>query len=93
MMRPGERRFIPKNQATDFWAQGAVTTLFGRTKSRVEKPKAAKQISLMILATDLFLIGTKIKDSTDVGTPQSLKKLLLSYFSSFDLQLFPAIGQ
>ena len=61
MMRPGERRFIPKNQATDFWAQGAVTTLFGRTKSRVEQTKAAKQTSLMILLQICFLLGQKLK--------------------------------
>lgn len=87
MMRPGERRFVPNTQG-GATLQGATQTLFGQAQGRSQEPpvRRSQGVSLMTLAMDLFLIITKIKDTPDIGTPEALKKLLISYLSSFETQ-------
>ncbi len=61
--------------------------MFGQTKNQtmVQAPKKpSSQVELKELASDLLLIGVKIKESSDVGRPESLQKLCHSYFSNFE---------
>jgi type VI secretion system protein ImpK len=86
MMRPGERRSISGNPADRHWSRDAVKTLFEQAAPprSVSPVRDDSSVTLRTLATDLFLIGVKIRDAADLGTPESLKKLLVSYFSAFE---------
>ena len=88
MMHPGERRFIPQAQP----GQNMTQTLFGRSQppQAFQPTGMQKSVSLRILANDLLLIGVRIKDAQDLGTPQSLKKLLISYFDAFEINSLKA---
>ncbi len=74
------------------WADGAVQTLFGSNGASAGQtlfgsPAAAanKEVpSLAILATDILLIGVKIRETSNLGGAEQLKKLLTAYFKDFE---------
>jgi type VI secretion system protein ImpK len=72
------------------WADGAVQTLFGQNGASAgatlfgEKAVNKDAPALAALATDILLIGVKIMETPHLGDPESLKKLLLSYFKDFE---------
>lgn len=101
MMKPGEKKVlrqpIPAASGRQTmggldWADGAVQTLFGQNGAGAgatlfgEKPAAKGGPALVALATDILLIGVKIMETPHLGEPDSLKKLLLSYFKDFERQ-------
>jgi|SRR5690606_26054825 len=73
------------------WADGAVQTLFGSNGASAgqtlfgagsQSDKDAP--SLAILATDVLLIGVKIRETSNLGPADHLKKLLISYLKDFE---------
>lgn len=73
------------------WADGAVQTLFGQGGASAGQTlfgggggggKDAPAMS--VLATDILLLGVKIRETQDLGNPEALKGLLLAYFRDFD---------
>jgi type VI secretion system protein ImpK len=72
------------------WADGAVQTLFGSQGASAgqtlfgSKSAAKEGPSLATLATDILLIGIKITETSHLGDPDPLRKLLVSYFKDFE---------
>ena len=74
------------------WADGAVQTLFGQGGASAGqtlfggggRDGGKEAPSLATLATDILLIGVKIRETRSLGDPEHLKKLLLSYFKDFE---------
>lgn len=72
------------------WADGAVQTLFGQGGASAGQTLfgqggGGKDVpSLAVLATDILLLGVKIRETRDLGNPEQLKGLLLAYFRDFD---------
>jgi type VI secretion system protein ImpK len=74
------------------WADGAVQTMFGmggasagQTLFGAGGKDARRDVpSLAILATDIVLIGVKIQETGDLGSEDSLRKLLISYIKDFE---------
>lgn len=91
-LQPSMRTAFGHGRGMD-WADGAVQTLFGSggasagqtlfsaagdAESRKEGPAMA------ILATDILLIGVKIRETRTLGDPAQLKTLLNAYFKDFE---------
>lgn len=89
-IQPSMRTAFGQGRGLD-WADGAVQTLFGQGGASAGQTlfgggSAAKKESpsLAILATDILLIGVKIRETQTLGDADQLKKLLLSYFKDFE---------
>jgi type VI secretion system protein ImpK len=72
------------------WADGAVQTLFGQGGASAGQTLfgaggADKEApGLAILATDVLLIGVKMRETPNLGQPDQLRRLLNSYFKDFE---------
>jgi type VI secretion system protein ImpK len=73
------------------WADGAVQTLFGSNGASAGQTLFGtgsggnKEVpSLAILATDVLLIGVKIRETPNLGKADQLKRLLTSYIKDFE---------
>lgn len=72
------------------WADGAVQTLFGQGGASAGQTlfgaggSEQEAPSLAILATDVLLIGVKIRETANLGQPDQLRRLLNSYFKDFE---------
>jgi len=66
--------------------------MFGGSMSqairREDKKTTVNAWKLKEVASDLFIIGTRIENSTDSGSPTALRKLLLSFFDSYEQQCY-----
>ncbi len=90
-IQPAMRTAFGQGQGMD-WADGAVQTLFGNNGASAGQtlfgsPSATanKEVpSLAILATDIFLIGVKIRETPNLGQADQLKRLLTAYFKDFE---------
>src|SRR3954464_7346773 len=100
MMQPGQKRVLqqplPSAMRTAFgqggmdWADGAVQTLFGQGGASAGQTLFGsgggdkEAPSLAILATDVLLLGVKIRETANLGQPEQLKRLLNSYLKDFE---------
>ena len=75
------------------WADGAVQTLFGSNGGGASQTlfggggtggRKEAGPTMATLATDILLIGVKILETTDLGEPDKLRRLLVSYFKDFE---------
>jgi type VI secretion system protein ImpK len=73
------------------WADGAVQTMFGSNGASAGQTLFGtgnggdKEVpSLAILATDVLLIGVKIRETPNLGKAEQLKRLLTSYIKDFE---------
>ena len=72
------------------WADGAVQTLFGQGGASAGQTLfgsggADKESpGLATFATDVLLIGVKIRETRDLGQPEQLRRLLGSYLKDFE---------
>ena len=72
------------------WADGAVQTLFGQGGASAGQTLFGaggwdkEAPSLAILATDVLLLGVKIRETANLGQPDQLRRLLNSYFKDFE---------
>lgn len=90
-IQPAMRTAFGQGNGMD-WADGAVQTLFGsngagasQTLFGTSHGAANKEVpSLAILATDIFLIGVKIRETSNLGQADQLKRLLLAYFKDYE---------
>jgi len=92
MMKPNEYRILPVPNTLAREGAEPFKTVFGLTVNqsfRSQKNPASKW-SLKDLASDLILIGIRIGSHMDIGEPESLKKLLLNFLSSYEKQCFTA---
>lgn len=89
-IQPAMRTAFGQGHGLD-WADGAVQTLFGSNGASAGQTlfgtggSAGKDApSLAILATDVLLIGVKIRETPNLGQAEQLKKLLISYMKDFE---------
>ena len=90
-IQPAMRTAFGQGKGMD-WADGAVQTLFGsngasagQTLFGTSSGTANKEVpSLAILATDILLIGVKIRETANLGQADQLKRLLTAYFKDFE---------
>ncbi len=90
-IQPAMRTAFGQGKGMD-WADGAVQTLFGsngasagQTLFGTSGGAANKEVpSLAILATDILLIGVKIRETSNLGQADQLKRLLTAYFKDFE---------
>jgi type IV/VI secretion system ImpK/VasF family protein len=89
-LQPSMRTAFGQGQGMD-WADGAVQTMFGQGGASAGQTlfgtggAANKEIpSLAILATDVLLIGVKIRETPNLGQADQLKRLLSSYIKDFE---------
>jgi type VI secretion system protein ImpK len=90
-IQPAMRTAFGQGNGMD-WADGAVQTLFGSNGASAGQtlfgtggPAASKEVpSLAILATDILLIGVKIRETANLGQADQLKRLLTAYFKDFE---------
>lgn len=73
------------------WADGAVQTMFGQGGASAGQTlfgtggaSNKEAPSLAILATDVLLIGVKIRETPNLGQADQLKRLLTSYIKDFE---------
>jgi type IV/VI secretion system ImpK/VasF family protein len=72
------------------WADGAVQTLFGQGGASAGQTlfgtggSEKEAPGLAILATDVLLIGVKIREMSSLGQPDQLRRLLNSYLKDFE---------
>lgn len=72
------------------WADGAVQTLFGQGGASAGQTLFGsgggnkETPGLAILATDILLIGVKIRETANLGQSDQLRRLLNSYFKDFE---------
>ncbi len=72
------------------WADGAVQTLFGQGGASAGQTLFGtaggdkEAPSLAILATDVLLLGVKIRETANLGQPEQMRRLLNSYFKDFE---------
>jgi type IV/VI secretion system ImpK/VasF family protein len=90
-IQPAMRTAFGQGNGMD-WADGAVQTLFGSNGASAGQTlfgsgaSATKKEApaLVILATDILLIGVKIRETSNLGQPDQLKRLILAYFKDFE---------
>jgi type VI secretion system protein ImpK len=89
-LQPSMRTAFGQGHGMD-WADGAVQTMFGQGGASAGQTlfgtggAANKEIpSLAILATDVLLIGVKIRETPNLGQADQLKRLLTSYIKDFE---------
>ena len=89
-LQPSMRTAFGQGQGMD-WADGAVQTMFGQGGASAGQTlfgtggAANKEVpSLAILATDVLLIGVKIRETPNLGQADQLKRLLTSYIKDFE---------
>ncbi|MDB5049595.1 MAG: uncharacterized protein JWO30_2666 [Fibrobacteres bacterium] len=89
-IQPAMRTAFGQGHGMD-WADGAVQTMFGSNGASAGQTLfgtgtgANKEVpSLAILATDVLLIGVKIRETPNLGQAEQLKKLLTSYIKDFE---------
>ncbi len=90
-IQPAMRTAFGQGQGMD-WADGAVQTLFGNNGASAGQTlfgtssgsREKESPPLPILATDIFLIGVKIRETSSLGQPDQLKRLITSYFKDFE---------
>ncbi|MDQ2999695.1 MAG: type IVB secretion system protein IcmH/DotU [Fibrobacterota bacterium] len=89
-IQPAMRTAFGQGKGMD-WADGAVQTLFGSNGASAGQTlfgtgsASNKEVpSLAILATDVLLIGVKIRETPNLGQADQLKKLLMSYIKDFE---------
>jgi type VI secretion system protein ImpK len=72
------------------WADGAVQTLFGQGGASAGQTLFGagggdkESPGLATLATDVLLIGVKIRETPNLGQPDQLRRLLNSYLKDFE---------
>ena len=64
--------------------RGALHTLFGADQTFSGTSSGDGIPSLAALATDILLIGAKIRETADLGDPEALRRLLTACFLDFD---------
>ncbi len=89
-IQPSMRTAFGQGNGMD-WADGAVQTLFGQGGASAGQTlfgtggSGNKEVPpLSILATDVLLIGVKIRETANLGQPEQLKRLLISYIKDFE---------
>jgi type VI secretion system protein ImpK len=89
-IQPSMRTAYGQGNGMD-WADGAVQTMFGSNGASAGQTLfgtgtgANKEVpSLAILATDVLLIGVKIRETPNLGLADQLKRLLVSYIKDFE---------
>jgi type VI secretion system protein ImpK len=89
-IQPAMRTAFGQGRGMD-WADGAVQTLFGSNGASAGQTlfgtggaSNKEAPSLAILATDVLLIGVKIRETPNLGAADQLKKLLISYIKDFE---------
>jgi type VI secretion system protein ImpK len=91
-IQPAMRTAFGQGNGMD-WADGAVQTLFGSNGASAgqtlfgagSSSSANKEVpTLAILATDILLIGVKIRETANLGQADQLKRLLTAYFKDFE---------
>jgi type VI secretion system protein ImpK len=88
-IQPSARTAFGQGGGMD-WADGAVQTLFGQGGASAGQTlfgtggSDKEAPGLAILATDVLLIGVKIRETASLGQPDQLRRLLNSYLKDFE---------
>jgi type VI secretion system protein ImpK len=89
-IQPAMRTAFGQGNGMD-WADGAVQTLFGQGGASAGQTLFGSggggdkdAPALAILATDVLLLGVKIRETANLGQPDQLRRLLNSYIKDFE---------